>query len=1169
MELSITTLENFASRLEKYRQQCVRNREQNNDQNMKLQNEKSIAIGELDKKASNAENEHNRILNGLNKIKDNKISAMEKKKKESISSTALKINELKTMYDEMQERFNMINRSDFGKHYNRLSEFPDIHPELSSIEKIYKANIGALISNINEYSPGPFLNGLLITLGYKRSLREFSELYHVVNKVNRFYHQERQQLEQQNKDNIDQFNKIIADSENEYAESVPRENQRYDNMLNNINNQKNEVEEKYKGEEASLAEHSRKIRKDSLESFTNEMLNTFKPDDLNKAYEYILDKEPNAENYTCATSNPLKIKLGTMQADISNLLSNSGIEGLLTNNYSRFVSNNKLQMPYMTDLSENMSMLLKTTMSNKDYAIDTLRYLIIKLFMVIPPGKVNFTFFDPVKLGESFAMFTRIGDLDDNTSKVINGKIWTAAKDIESRLQILTDTINNVTTRCLQGQYENIHLYNEQAGQNAEPYQILTIMDFPNNFTENSIRLLETIIDAGPKCGVYTVIVRSDEELDSCDDKIKNRIANIENKMTNYRVNKSSLTLENVSIVKSSLNVKIDPMYSPLQIDHIIPIIKQGIKDAGRIVIDYDYIMPDKNEDSARLLSIPIGLSGANKIHNMVLGEGISHHVLIAGQAGSGKSSLLHTIIMSALKKYDPHQLHIYLVDFKRGVEFKIYANYSIANFKVISVESEREFGYSVLQHMDKEQEKRANAFKRADVDNVDEFREKTNEDLPRILLIIDEFHELFSSSNDDLTKKSAVIMDRIIRQGRAFGIHVIMASQSVNQVGGLNKSVLDQMSIRIALKCPPADAKLILGEGSDAVNLISPDDPGQAVYNPNNGNKISNTIFRVAYLDGDQETELLEQIEKKCINYGFKSDTRVMLTNIEDNCNSIFNKFLRGEYVDFSRPKLYIGEALKIVNNMSVEFKQNSHSNILMMGRDEMMARDMFLFAIISLMCADFYKNKSAQPEYPYIYMVDFGHADEYYEKDLLKDFAKAMDRHIVYIEPQDVNEYMEKLFSMVTKRSKAANDAEPIYLFFFGLQRARGLRNKNMYKIDNDDYDDNYDYDAATPYEMLSKIITNGAKQNIHSIIWYDNFKTYSAHYMNLLDSFGMRIAFNIAPEDAVIFVDDSEVDKLSENNAIYYNEDTDNCKFRAYKKPDEAWLLKIRNRFKPFNN
>lgn len=186
---------------------------------------------------------------------------------------------------------------------------------------------------------------------------------------------------------------------------------------------------------------------------------------------------------------------------------------------------------------------------------------------------------------------------------------------------------------------------------------------------------------------------------------------------------------------------------------------------------------------------------------------------------------LLHTIILGALKQYMPDELRIYLVDFKRGVEFKIYADYELPAFKVIAIESEREFGYNILLALEREQKIRANLFKKNHVDRIEEYRDGEKK-LPRILVIMDEFHELFSNANDEFAKKSAMLMERIVRQGRAFGIHLILASQSYSNITGVDKAVFDQMAVRIVLKCSKSDANLLLDNGSAEIDQISIDDP-------------------------------------------------------------------------------------------------------------------------------------------------------------------------------------------------------------------------------------------------------------------------------------------------------------------------------------------------------
>jgi len=91
-------------------------------------------------------------------------------------------------------------------------------------------------------------------------------------------------------------------------------------------------------------------------------------------------------------------------------------------------------------------------------------------------------------------------------------------------------------------------------------------------------------------------------------------------------------------------------------------------------------------------LVIPLGVAGVGRTTSLRLGQGTSQHVLIAGKTGSGKSSLLHTLITSAALKYPPDQLRMLLLDFKKGVEFQIYAQQHLPHADIIGIESRREF---------------------------------------------------------------------------------------------------------------------------------------------------------------------------------------------------------------------------------------------------------------------------------------------------------------------------------------------------------------------------------------------------------------------------------------------------------------------------------------------
>jgi len=175
--------------------------------------------------------------------------------------------------------------------------------------------------------------------------------------------------------------------------------------------------------------------------------------------------------------------------------------------------------------------------------------------------------------------------------------------------------------------------------------------------------------------------------------------------------------------------------------------------------------------------------------------------VVIVGSSGSGKSTLLHAMITNLAIHYSPDEIHFYLVDFKKGVEFKAYAEQQLPHARVIAIESEREFGMSVLQRLDEELKRRGDRFRDCGVQDLKGFRDAHPEvHLPRIMLIIDEFQEFFVK-DDKIAQDASLLLDRLVRQGRAFGIHVLLGSQTLAGAYTLARSTLGQMAVRIALQ--------------------------------------------------------------------------------------------------------------------------------------------------------------------------------------------------------------------------------------------------------------------------------------------------------------------------------------------------------------------------------
>lgn len=909
--------------------------------------------------------------------------------------------------------------------------------------------------------------------------------------------------------------------------------------------------------------------KGRLRELADRLLKRFPPQDFADEYARIYSLEPSYTHFECTKEMPCNVHISTLEYDLSALGLSDYAMAFLDRYYFFLCRDNKLCIPYCASFGPQLNYLFRFSGEGRQNVVKNACYLGMRLFMMLPPGKLNFTFIDPVTLGESFAMFTRLVDVDDRTSEVINGKIWSSPADIEQKLKIMTDHISNVTQRCLQGKYDNIYEYNRVAEQNAEAYQVLMLMDFPAGLTDQSLKLLEQIVTSGPKCGVFTVIYRNESQYKKISERSYPLITNIETsfRVFNFNENCTQISCSGEKIKDKPLLWNNLQLPSATQMDQIIATLKKGIKNADKVVIGIDKVSDAESTNTTKDgIRIPIGIHGANEVQYLTLGVGGSHHALIAGVAGSGKSSLLHTIILRTLTQYSPDELSIYLVDFKRGVEFKIYADFELPAFKVIAIESEREFGYNILLALEREQKIRADLFKKSHVDKIEEYR-ALGKKMPRVLVIMDEFHELFSNANDEFAKKSATIMERIVRQGRAFGVHLILASQSYSNITGIDRAVFDQMAVRIVLKCSKADANLLLDNGSTEIDQISIDDPGRAVYNSEAGNKEYNSHFRVAYIEPDKHRNMLQEISDRTISYADKP-TRILLSNIEDNKFSIFNQFETYEPSRCPVPgRLYIGEPLSVTNNMNMDLVRNDNSNLLMLGNDTEKARSMFAFAILSL-CINYSVKHGKAPDKPFIYLLNCKPLDDSYFKDTPQIIAsELLPEYVRYIHCGDESSAQELLTELHDNIKGAApvGDTDK-YFFVFGYQRAEELKSET--KLSQGDTIDSLfnlmpsssSKPQLSPKEIFHSIVKDGAKCGVHTILWQDSYSALEQDDNNIMSYFNLKVAFDMSPEEFSRSVGANDISLMSENNAIYYNKARDNQKFRPYQAPDEDWLKDI---------
>ena len=801
----------------------------------------------------------------------------------------------------------------------------------------------------------------------------------------------------------------------------------------------------------------------------------------------------------------------------------------------------------------NQNILFKAGGAAKSVTIDAIQSLMLRLLATQPPGKVEFTLIDPVGIGDNVSRFMVLADYNDD---LVGSKAWSETRDIDKQLADLSEQMSVIIQKYLRGQYKTIEEYNQQAGEIAEPYRILVVIGFPVKFSQEASTRLVEIATNGPKCGVSTIVMWDIEQTPpygfNADDL--ERVSTVISWEGQRFVWKAAANESNKDIEKCQLTLDTPP---PLELfNQILEKVGQAAKNMSDVKVPFERTAPQREgwwtSSTRQYLSVPLGRAGARKLQYLDLGKGTSQHALVVGKTGSGKTTLLHVLIANLALTYSPDELELYLVDFKT-VGFTPYATHTLPHARVVAIQSEREFGLSVLQGLDAELERRKNIFSKAGVQDIAQYRGvQPGVRMPRLLLLVDEFQEFFTQ-DDKIAQEATLLFDRLVRQGRAFGIHVMLGSQTLAGSYTLARPTIGQMAVRIALQCEESDSRLVLSDENPAARLLSR--PGEAIYNDKNGLVEGNSPFQCSWLSDDELDTYLEDIRTFARQ---KRYTLVWKQVIFDGSkeadiaeNTLLIDTIRAS--SWTTPQkivpAWVGDPIAIKDPTAVQLRPQDGCNILVIGQQEETALGVLIAALLSL-------TAQYAPGGARFYVADFSPADTTYA-GLLKSMGEALPHGVKVVNRRGILQVVTELSDEVQDRTESEGAKKaPIFFFIYGLQRARDLR------PDEDFGFSSFGSDAAekpNPSKQFSLILRQGPEAGVHTLAWCDTLTNLNRSLeRGLLREFEQRIAFQMSQEDSMSFIDSPAASKLGPHRALLFSEETGRAeKFRPYGLPSENWL------------
>ena len=816
------------------------------------------------------------------------------------------------------------------------------------------------------------------------------------------------------------------------------------------------------------------------------------------------------------------------------------------------------RLPFFLSLRSNLSLVHGA--ASRDQALCMARSLLLRQLATVNPGDLRFCFFDPVGLGQSAVGFLGLAEYD---ASLIGGKAWSSQADLATRLAELTAHIEQVIQKYLRTTYETIDEFNAAAGEIAEPYRYLVLFDFPTGFTDETMHRLRSILENGPRCGVRTLLL-SNSAVKPAHGVDPGQVAGAAQQVT---IDGNYVRVEQGYTLQMRIEQEPDPAMKEMTAPVIDTVGRRAVtKTAAAVTFEKAFTLFSQvarrfglsaaaaatdaadeatwwRDDSTRGLFAPIGQKGARDPAILGFDSSDQSGALLVGRPGSGKSTLLHTLIGGLTTVYSPCELELYLIDFKEGVEFKAYAEEGLPHARMVAIESDREFGLSVLQSVEAEMSRRGELLRATGGRHagLQALREASGESMPRVLLVFDEFQVLFAR-NDKLGIAAAGLLETIIRQGRGFGVHVLLGSQSLAGLDALGSHVPQLLPTRILLPAAEADARRVLGDGNNAGQYLTAH--GEGILNAAGGAVEANQRFKGALLAEPDRIERLRKLRAKADETGLTRRPAVFEGNASVPLDDTDPAAFRAELARSGTAAVLLraGMAMTISSRADIDLRRESGGNVLAVVRagDEPGGPSYGLLAA----CLAAAAQSPARLD-----VIDFLPADD----GLDEAFEPLLDRGRCTLRRRRAfAPLVGELRKEVRNRVEDDDMRRHAWLaFLFGIHRAREL-DADLGSLD------------ANPElaEALEEVMRDGPEVGVHVWLWSDSVSGAARRLSpRMMRECAWRIAGKMSADDSLSLLGNERAADIRDRQFVLANEDRGIVtRAMSFDLPEPGWLASV---------
>lgn len=954
---------------------------------------------------------------------------------------------------------------------------------------------------------------------------------------------ERKAINEKFKSEIKQVECEIENIQKEIDQITNEKNSKLENKKNEINQQYNDEIEKInkqiisesmsdksysESEISNITSNANKKHLEESEALMDRLLEEFFIEtikNLTQKYSSI-ETCDNIEFYRCPDEFVKEIVLGKISynyADDPKI----GLFTYIVDTVNKFFMendfkyNNVFEIPFVVDFEDFDGIEFVYDKNSEDFILDAYRSAIFHMFTDVQPGSFIFTMIDGKVPSGSFAPFSNF--VKSDSTKYINYRIYNDTNGIELMAQEMRD---QVTSRISNFNYKNIIEANRESVTKKELNLIYLVLDDSGVIKPNALKTIRTILSNGKKMGYSGFILHNDKiEWESS---------------KGVKIESESIgDTQNLLIINGDFSFDLTMFKYPDEekchnIAERIAECYETMNDSTYDLIGSKVLESHMNEETIPGITVKAGIDVSNHICNFTLNDR-SIHYLVIGKTGSGKSRFIHVLMSNILRKYSSEAVEIYTIDFKAGsLENRIFIKRNIPGVGMIFLNNNRYACMRFLESLYEEMCERTDNFDNNDTGSTflhyKEYMEACKElselemnTFSRKIVFIDEIQELLYE-DDDITKKCIEYISKMLNTARAFGIHLIISTQMLDNVKKIPLPILKSMNKAI-FNCLFEDINA-LTEGDKKV--IPENIASLTSANPGHGfiiDQFSCKEFIAPFYNSKQEEEILKEIEvtdrdKEC-------NTRIFRNKIFDGISSPYVQFINDpKSVEFEN-NMQIGELVDFTYNLNsqrckIKLNDPEEDNVLVVGDGGDTALKIFTTSVLSTALHLITTNKYKNSEFV------FANCGEAGENDIICSLFERISEYdcfsTKYVPCYNIN---KTLCGMIRKYAEAVSQnvqREKVYLFIFGIQNKSEL---------------------SEFYSMLKTLNEYG--RNIHLIVWSSTFKPASVMLEETglnMDDFKYKVYFgNNADDVEKVF----GTKKTIEKEVIYLQKT--NCNSEAF--------------------